>query len=308
MEFNMQEEDRDGNIVSVELKKIWKTELDLLSALLDVCKRHNLQCWLDGGSLLGAVRHHGFIPWDDDIDVCMMREDYDKLLQIGPKEFKSPMFLQSAYTDIDYYRGHVQLRNSDTAAIRPSDSYQPFNQGIFVDIFPFDGYEPDDGKRKAMIKQKDRILKLLKAKNTAILASGRLGLVFRKIKSRYLVKRYGWTTIYKQAEDVARSMKIKDSDKVAQMLFSGDQIVFDKDIFNETIWMDFENIKVPVPVGYDKFLRTQYGDNYMTPIKEGNNHGTVVFDTEHSYKEVLPKVRSEYRKSALRRLKKKIMK
>lgn len=302
MEFNLEEEYREGYLVSRGMKRIWATELDLLKVLLDVCERNGLHCWVDDGTLLGAVRHHGFIPWDDDIDVCMPRKDYDRLLRIGNDEFKAPYFLQSAYSDVDYYRGHAQLRNSNTTAIRPSDSFQPFNQGVFIDIFVLDAVPDDEQKRKEIIRQNRKIQKFLKAKNCAIFTSGRIGLFFRKYKCRRAVKVRGWQKIYKEAEDILRKTRPDDCSRLAELSFSGDEIMFDKHVFDDTLWMDFEDIKVPVPKYYDKFLRTQYGDDYMTPIKDPSYHGEVVFDTQRSYIEVLPEVRREYRNSIIKRL------
>jgi lipopolysaccharide cholinephosphotransferase len=290
------------------LKKVWRVEMDLLQKLLDVCRQMGLTCWVDGGTMLGTVRHKGFIPWDDDIDVIMPRKDYDRLLHESDGYFEAPYFLQSAYSDIDYFRGHAQLRNSNTAAIRPADSFQPFNQGIFIDICPLDDAPDDIAVRKDLIRRSHKIFRYLRSKNTAIIASGRLTLIFRKIKCRIDVKRHGWANIYKRAEDILRSASSTGKcTKIAQMSFSGDDLMMDRDIFADTIWMDFEDMKVPVPVGYDRFLTIQYGD-YMTPVRDMSYHGELIFDTEHSYKELLPEVRRQYRKSAFRRLIKKIKK
>ncbi|MBO6217078.1 MAG: LicD family protein [Prevotella sp.] len=289
-----------------ELKDIWAVELDLLRVFLQYCERHGLRCWVEGGTLLGAVRHKGFIPWDDDVDLAMPREDYDRMCRIGNEGLEEPYFLQTAYSDTDYHRGHAQFRRSDTAAIRPSDCYQPFNQGIFIDIFPLDA-APDD---RALVhehrKRCLKILKLLKAKNTHCITSGRLTLIFRKLKARWMVKKMGWTTIYEKAEEEMRALARMPHTKVGELTSLGEDKLWDKEIFAETVMLPFENLMVPAPKGWDAFLRVSFGDDYMTPIQAPSMHGEVVFDTERSYKEVLPEVQRDYRRSMWRRLKKKV--
>ena len=308
MDFNTQDEVRDGYLVAAAMKRVWAVELDLLEKFLDYCKLHNLRCWADGGTLLGAVRHKGFIPWDDDIDLAMPREDYDRMCLIGNEGLEAPYFLQTAYSDIDYHRSHAQFRRSDTAAIRPSDCFEPFNQGIFIDIFPLDAVPEDKEMVRASCKCMRKTTRFLKSKNCNLLMSGRLSLIFRKLKAKYMVRKYGWTTIYSKAEEAMRALGKMPHTKVAELTFLGDKVVWDKSIFDETVWLPFENTKVPAPRDYDAFLRTHFGPNYMTPIKAPSFHGTVIFDTEHSYTEVLESVQRDYKKSLFKRLGGKIFK
>lgn len=304
----LKEENRGGYVVPAEMKEAWAVQMDLLNQLVNVCKTYGLRVWVTDGTLLGAVRHHGFIPWDDDIDVMMLREDYDKLLALGNDVFEEPYFLQDAYSDIDYCHGHAQLRNSRTTAIRPSDSFQQFNQGIFIDIFVLDAVPEDEAKRVATNKESRRIRRFLKAKNTSILYSGRLTLIGRKIKARKAVKKQGWQNIYKKSEDILRSVSLEDCRYVAERSFSGDTYLHDKHIFDETVWLDFENMKVPAPKKYHEYLVGQFGKEYMTPLQIATGHGSLVIDTSRSYKEILPQVRKDYKRSLFKRLWKKLAK
>ena len=138
------EEDRLGFHIDRQRKELWAIELDMLYELDRVCKKLNVKYFLEAGTLLGAARDGLFIPWDDDIDVSMLREDYDRFLRDAPKEFQYPYFLQTGYTEENYIRGHSQLRRSDTCAILPCEQgRETFNQGIFLDIFVLDALFPE---------------------------------------------------------------------------------------------------------------------------------------------------------------------
>ena len=131
----LREEIRQGYLVTSKMKRVWQIEIELAEYIISLCQRYGLQIWAEGGTLLGAIRHRGFIPWDDDIDLAMKRDDYEKLLDIASKEVKSPYFFQSVATDLDYIRGHAQLRKLNTSAVLPNNIKARFNQGIFIDIF-----------------------------------------------------------------------------------------------------------------------------------------------------------------------------
>lgn len=131
---------RDSYFVTPEMKKVWAVELDLLNEFIKMCNANNLKWFADAGTVLGAIRHGGMIPWDDDIDVMMLREDYDRFCELAPKWFKYPYFFQSPKTNPGSIYFHAKIRNSDTTAILNVDKEfkYPWNQGIFLDVFPID--------------------------------------------------------------------------------------------------------------------------------------------------------------------------
>ena len=90
---------RDGFEITSMMKRAWAGQMEVLQTIREICERHNILWFADYGTLLGAVRHKGFIPWDDDIDVFMLRDDYNKLARIAPAEIQSPYFFQNVYTD-----------------------------------------------------------------------------------------------------------------------------------------------------------------------------------------------------------------
>ena len=284
------EEVRSGFVVTEERKKIWKCELEILKQILLVCKDLGLRCWIDSGTLLGAVRHQGFIPWDDDIDLVMFRDDYDKLMKLGPDRFRDPFFFQSAYTDINYYRGHIQVRNSNTAAILPINCMREFNQGIFVDIFPLDAL-PNDKKSVEELKRKSTLMKskMERYHHFQLLRSFNVVKNYiEQIKLEKEIDAISFKEYYNIYENLFRENDINACNNLTLMSsFPDVDYIIDKHIFDETIYMNFEGMIVPAPKEYDRYLRIMYGDDYMTPKQIPTFHGEVIFDTDHSYLELL---------------------
>jgi len=122
----------------VSIEDSYKNKLlDMLLAIDDVCKKNNIQYWLDGGTLLGAYRHGGFIPWDDDIDIGVMRTDYPKLKQALSLELPSQFFLQTDDSEFNYNHAFIKVRDTQTSSSAKLDSTYD-QRGLFIDIFPFD--------------------------------------------------------------------------------------------------------------------------------------------------------------------------
>lgn len=283
----LEEEIRNGYKVSAKMKKVWAVELDLLQEFLRVCKKYELKCYADAGTLLGAVRHKGFIPWDDDIDLVMFRNDYEKLEEIASKEFASPYFFQTVYTDKLYAHGHAQLRNMKTTGIlkKERDRKLPFVQGIFIDIFVLDAVSEN---RAIIILQRKviRILNILMA--CCVTYREYLGWKGRIVRNILGVIRIDHIKLYRLKEYILKAVKIQLYERVAPLSFrfETEKRVRNKKWYKEIVWLDFESMSIPAPAGYDEFLRGRYG-NYMECKQVPTTHGEVIFDPDIPYTEYL---------------------
>lgn len=286
------EETRNGFTVTKKRKKMWAIELEMLNELKRVCKKYNLTFYADSGTLLGAIREKGFIPWDDDIDIVMFRKDYDKLLKVGVEEIKKPFFLQCAYSDIDYYRGHAQMRFDGTAAILKHEANKvAFHQGIFLDIFPLDYTDETEKRKRAKCDRLKKYKQLFNVWTSGVRAYNQRCLL-SKIKL-LLCNVIGKKRIYKHYEKKCRNTKSnkKTVDKVSYYWDYENYKNLNEEYFGDPVYMPFEFTEIPVPREYDTILKKYYGDNYLCPQIKQSGHqltsGDMIIDTERSYQDIL---------------------
>ena len=309
--MNLESEDRNGYLVSADMKKIWAIQMELVQKLLDVCKKHNLQIWAEAGTLLGMVRHQGYIPWDDDIDMLMFRPDYDKLLSLAKDEFHSPYFLQCAYTEKSYSRGHAQLRKDGTAAILPDDIHQNFHQGIFIDIFVYDAV-PDikDEDWNQRFRKADKIMDILYTAHYCELSYKSISYSLHVLNCILYSKWKGERQLFHEYENLFNSYDFESCSCVACPCFNRKAIKsFTKKIswYRQTIMMPFEDIMLPAPIDFDKVLRTQYGDDYMTPKQVSSLHGGfAAISVEKSYIDIIKDLRKINRKQCIDKILRKL--
>lgn len=284
------EEVRSGYLVSEQMKKVWAIELDMVQKFVEVCEKYDLEYFMDGGTLLGAVRHKGFIPWDDDIDLIMPRKDYNKLLEIAPREFKSPYFLQSTMTENGFFRTHAQLRNSNTTGFIPIDRNKDINRGIFMDIFVLDGVADNCILRfmhKFEIQVNKKILAYRYDRNYAKLNLPKKVLYYF---SRLFFKVIPFKVYFNRFN---KKVLARYSNKKTKRI--GDlTLKWRKNVQWPSEWYDgyyllpFENLKLRAPMFYKDILAWQYGDYMKIPenihAANGRVHETITFDPDTPYK------------------------
>ena len=279
--------------VDETMKKVWAIELDLLYEFDKVCRRHGLTYFLIFGSLLGAVRHHGFIPWDDDMDVIMPRKDYETFLTLG-KEFQAPYFLQTIRTDPGFYYAHAKLRNSNTAAIDYPFLYQGFNLGCFIDVLPLDHFDPANGEDTF-----HEINRLILENSVAM----RLTHPALSERDRERVSRHSGidpVEAFERIDFLSKKSNEKDSGYVsilAATTYGMKKDVFPAACFSRAVACNFNGIDTFIPCGYDTILTTTYGDYMKLPPveKRGAWHGNLVFYPDIPFDEALTNYLSDNR-------------
>ena len=224
-EHYLEEEVRCDYTVSRKMKEVWAVELDLLSELARVCSKHNIEFYAEGGTLLGCIRHKGFIPWDDDIDIAMTRDNYRKLCA-ATDDFHFPYFLQTEQTDFGSMRGHAQLRNSLTTGALESETDLQINQGIFIDIFPMD-VVPD--APEAFENQKEDIYKFKKkaffygrklfslSKKSKLKRAIKLAIIKMPFTRNYIIRKS--KSYYKKFEDACSRFDSSDEERISLLSF-----------------------------------------------------------------------------------------
>lgn len=254
--------------------------LQMLKEIDRICKKHDIPYMLFSGTLLGTVREGGFIPWDDDADIVMLRDAYEKFLQVAPEELGAEFFLQKEFSE-HWPMFFSKLRKNGTTCIEryvPKD--QKTHMGVYVDIFPCDNlYESKFLRKVQFWASKIVIAKSLDQRG--YLTDNKLKKVFQrccrllpqKVFARFVQHRKG------------------TGEQMVHTFFGGaskyEKNIYPRVWFSETSTMQFENHPFPVSAHYPELLTQLYGD-YMVPPPPGERQCKVhaeIVDLEHSYEE-----------------------
>lgn len=253
-------------LTTEELKKVQQVELEMLTEVHRLCQQHDIKYSMVGGTMLGAVRHGGFIPWDDDADVAMLRKDYNRFVQACETSLDHERFyFQDIHNTEGYRWGYGKLRRKHTKFIRLGQEFMPYEQGIFIDIFPLDSV-PDQWL--ARMVHKCRCFLLRKAlwsevgKRVDKNRFKRLVYSFMAMESReHLVARY---------DRLVKACDGRETQMVRILTFPTPEGTFGfyRRWYTEQESYPFESIMLRGPKDYDGWLTYKFGDYMTLPPKE----------------------------------------
>ena len=283
-------EERCGYYISPEMKKVWAVLLDLLHELQIVCEQYGIRYYASGGTMLGAVRHQGMIPWDDDIDIFMKRKDYERFVKIARAGvFRNPYFWQDHITDPGYLGGPGRLQNINTTCIgigglNERHGTVNLHQGIYIDVFPLDNMPDIDFEREQWRNRISRVARqawdlrmythrgLLQDRKDLEWLSFWLNLTGRP---NYLFEEYYALLAENAEQETVWSCTWSFWCRDPRLRF-----MYKNEDFKEVIYMPFEFFQIPVPVNYDAILTKSYGDwhQYVKGTSCHEMQGNSFFD------------------------------
>lgn len=272
------------NNENVILSQMQKKQLEILHELDRVCKKNNLKYALSSGTCLGAVRHGGFIPWDDDIDVYMSWEDVEKLVQCQ-KDFQDKYFVQSYKTDPEYTSIHYRLCDSSTSCFLKESKGKNINHGIFVDIYVYYPY-PDNKLMAHKVILESFIYRVL-VSNCGPQNHGGIA----KLLGNAVSKIYSGTRRANKIKAIEDDFKYNGGKKYVATYFGRDatltkSIVYPVEWFENPKYLKFEDMEVPCPGNPEKYCVLQYGEKYMDlpPVeKRKPHHDFIYFSVDEPY-------------------------
>ena len=281
---------RDGFLVTFDRKKVWNVELNLVVEFDRICKKYGLTYFMNYGTLLGAVRHQGFIPWDDDIDLMMPRPDYDRLKQVIVGELPPYYFFQDLYTDKRFVLGMSKLRDSRTSAIQYPE-VKDIHQGIFIDIDALDAASDGSPGEEEILAMQGEIWA------TVYNPDGIIEGIRQGAKS-YLPTKDLLALVAMPREERLRQFEVIAAERygTSRMVnnlvsaICGNSASWERQWFDEVIDLPFETLRLPAPAAYDEILSCHYGDYHAFPDPLPPLTHDFLFSADIPYTECLEKI------------------
>ncbi len=273
------------NNVEFDLKDLHKKQVEILTIIQGLCNSNNIKFSIYAGTALGAVRHKGFIPWDDDLDIAMSRNDYIKFKEICSTHLPDKYSFQDYHSEPDFPMCFGKVRDNTTTFIEKETIGLNINKGVFIDIFPFDVVPKNKILRKTQFIF--AALNLLLARGYPSKKDGML---------LYMISKLVLILFPKVCRPLFRSFCEKQisryrNSKEENVAFMIDRFGnlgkhFSYDLLNTYTMIEFEDVYVPIFQDYQSYLTIQYGDYMTLPPKEErvNKHKPLICDLNNSYK------------------------
>lgn len=246
-------------------KDIQKIQLDILLYIDKFCKKNNIEYFMNYGTLLGAVRHKGFIPWDDDIDISMTRENYEKFNKIFNNK-NSKYKILSLKTDKQYYNNFIKVYDSSTV-IKSNKTRKNYETGIFIDIFPIDYFEDKSIINKAYILESLKYISFSKKEH--ILYKNSPFKNMYRLLLWYLLRLINPRIFAILIENLIKKYKSKNPTFAAFIISTAkEKDILPLNIGKKLILLNFEGHLFSAPKNYDEVLSSIYGNYMIHPEKE----------------------------------------
>ena len=251
----------------ISLEELKKIQIDILDYVDDFCKKNGINYWLDCGTLLGAIRHKGYIPWDDDIDIGMLRPDYEKFIELFNHNNDSDFSFICYENDKDWVFPFGKVLNNNTVFFEPDEKHG-IKSSVYIDVFPYDNAPEDKKKINRIFKKRNLYAKLTKLQ--------RFSCFYIERKNKYNFIRYPFHIMMqifpkdffvKKGVELSKKYMNIQTNLVGNFTSLSKQYC-EKDVFSSFVDVEFEGKKYPAPVGYDKWLKSFYGDYMKLPPKE----------------------------------------
>lgn len=245
-------------------------QLEILLEFDRICKENEIHYNIYYGTMLGAIRHQAFIPWDDDIDLAMTRENYDKFLNIYEGKLAKDYFVQDFETDPDYPRQFIRIRKNGTKYLQRYYKSFDIHHGIFIDVFPYDHVYLNQKKEKYRYKylkilNRINIIKHFGVKSNASSIKKSIQKMIDRVIPTLRLKKHIRKVMTKRNQENLDYMT--DMTLTADPKLLKNYLIKEED-FLDSVMVEFENHQFPVPRKYDKYLTQMYGDYMKYPPKE----------------------------------------
>ena len=290
---------REGFFVEEKMKRAWAAEMEVLKEIDRICNAHGIQYFADSGTLLGAVRHKGFIPWDDDIDIAMKREDYQKFLEVAPKELPEGWRLCNPFCDEEWDEPFSRVLNGNTYSLKfeRMNRFHGCPYVVGIDIFPLD-YVPynieEEEVQFLLLKYIFGVLCQIEKGDQSDEVEKNLEEIERLCKVNIERNKNLKNQLYRVCDKICRLYSESESNELAVLVWDmqlGEKHKCKKEWYTEVLDMTFENITVPAPAGFDGILRSYYGNDYMIPKQIRGGHDYPFYKKQE--KELAEKINRE---------------